>query len=390
MIPAVMPTYSRVDIVFERGEGAHIWDTDGRRFLDFTAGIAVNALGHAHPYLVQKLTEQAGKLWHTSNLFRVAGQEQLAGRLTELTFADTMFFTNSGVEAWECAVKTVRKYHHDTGHPEKTRFIVVGGAFHGRSTTAIAAARSEKMTGGFGPLLDAFDQVPFENLNELRAAITPQTAGIIVEPILGEGGIRVASPDYLRALRQAADEFGLLLVFDEIQTGVGRTGKLFAHEWADVAPDVMCIAKGIGGGFPVGACLVSEKAAAGMVPGTHGSTFGGNPLAMAVANAVLDVVTAPGFLEKVAETGTRLEAALAALVARHPAVLADVRGKGLMLGLKCVKPNGDVVTALRRNGLLVVPAADNVIRILPPLTIGEPEIAEAVAIIDKTCQELAQ
>ncbi|WP_445376603.1 aspartate aminotransferase family protein [Niveispirillum fermenti] len=390
MIPAVMPTYSRVDIVFERGEGAHIWDTDGRQFLDFTAGIAVNALGHAHPYLVQKLTEQAGKLWHTSNLFRVAGQEQLAGRLTELTFADTMFFTNSGVEAWECAVKTVRKYHHDTGHPEKTRFIVVGGAFHGRSTTAIAAARSEKMTGGFGPLLDAFDQVPFENLNELRAAITPQTAGIIVEPILGEGGIRVASPDYLRALRQAADEFGLLLVFDEIQTGVGRTGKLFAHEWADVAPDVMCIAKGIGGGFPVGACLVSEKAAAGMVPGTHGSTFGGNPLAMAVANAVLDVVTAPGFLEKVAETGTRLEAALAALVARHPAVLADVRGKGLMLGLKCVKPNGDVVTALRRNGLLVVPAADNVIRILPPLTIGEPEIAEAVAIIDKTCQELAQ
>ncbi|MFY8095516.1 MAG: aspartate aminotransferase family protein [Niveispirillum sp.] len=390
MIPVVMPTYSRIDIVFERGEGAHIWDTTGRRFLDFTAGIAVNALGHAHPYLVEKLTEQAGKLWHTSNLFRVAGQEQLAKRLCDLTFADTMFFTNSGVEAFECAVKTVRKYQHDTGHPEKTRFIVVGGAFHGRSTTAIAAAKSEKMVGGFGPLLDAFDQVPFGNMNELRAAITPQTAAIVVEPILGEGGIVVGSDDYLKALRDTADEFGLLLVFDEIQTGVGRTGKLFAHEWAGVTPDIMPIAKGIGGGFPVGACLVSEKAAKGMVPGTHGSTFGGNPLAMAVGNAVLDVITAPGFLEQVTVTGTKLKAELDALVAKYPTVLADARGKGLMLGLKCVKPNGEVVTRLRDNGLLTVPAADNVIRILPPLTIGDAEIAEAISIIDKTCQELAQ
>lgn len=389
MIAAVMPTYARIDILFDRGEGAYLWDTTGRRFLDFTAGIAVNALGHAHPYLVQKLTEQAGKLWHTSNLFRVAGQESLAARLCELTFADTMFFTNSGVEAWECAVKTVRKYHHDSGHPEKTRFIVVGGAFHGRSTTAIAAAKSEKMTGGFGPLLDAFDQVPFENLNELRNAITPETAAIMVEPILGEGGIRAGSVDYLKALRATADEFGLLLVFDEIQTGVGRTGKLFAHEWADVAPDVMCIAKGIGGGFPVGACLVSEKAAAGMVPGTHGSTFGGNPLAMAVANAVLDVVTAPGFLDNVTAVGARLESALSGLVANYPKVLEEVRGKGLMLGLKCVVNNGELVKRLRENGLLVVPAADNVIRILPPLTIGDTEIAEAIAIIDKTCQELA-
>ncbi|AUN30668.1 aspartate aminotransferase family protein [Niveispirillum cyanobacteriorum] len=390
MIPVVMPTYSRIDIVFERGEGAHIWDTTGRRFLDFTAGIAVNALGHAHPYLVEKLTEQAGKLWHTSNLFRVAGQEQLAKRLCDLTFADTMFFTNSGVEAFECAVKTVRKYQHDIGHPEKTRFIVVGGAFHGRSTTAIAAAKSEKMVGGFGPLLDAFDQVPFGNMNELRAAITPQTAAIVVEPILGEGGIVVGSDEYLKALRDTADEFGLLLVFDEIQTGVGRTGKMFAHEWAGVTPDVMPIAKGIGGGFPVGACLVSEKAAKGMVPGTHGSTFGGNPLAMAVANAVLDVITAPGFLEQVTVTGDKLKAELEALVAKYPTILAEARGKGLMLGLKCVKPNGEVVTRLRENGLLTVPAAENVIRILPPLTIGDAEIAEAVSIIDKTCQELAQ
>lgn len=385
-----MPTYSRIDIVFERGEGAQIWDTTGRRFLDFTAGIAVNALGHAHPYLVEKLTEQAQKLWHTSNLFRVAGQEKLAVRLTDLTFADTMFFTNSGVEAFECAVKAVRKYHHDTGHPEKTRFVVVGGAFHGRSTTAIAAAKSEKMVGGFGPLLDAFDQVPFGNMNELRAAITPQTGAIIVEPILGEGGIVVGTDEYLKALRATADEFGLLLVFDEIQSGVGRTGKLFAHEWAGVEPDVMTIAKGIGGGFPVGACLVSEKAAKGMVPGTHGSTFGGNPLAMAVANAVLDVVTAPGFLEQVEATGAKLKAELEKLVAKYPTVLAEARGKGLMLGLKCVQPNGEVVVRLRENGLLTVPAAENVIRILPPLTIGDAEIAEAVAIIDKTCRELTQ
>ncbi|QJE71733.1 aspartate aminotransferase family protein [Aerophototrophica crusticola] len=388
MIPVVMPTYARIDVVFERGEGAYLWDTTGRRFLDFTSGIAVNALGHAHPYLVQKLTEQAHKLWHTSNLFRVAGQESLAKRLTELTFADTVFFTNSGVEAWECAVKVVRKYQHDTGHPEKTRFIVAGGAFHGRSTTAIAAAKSEKMVGGFGPLLDAFDQVAFDNLNELRAAITPQTAAIMVEPILGEGGIRPASVEYLRALRETADEFGLLLVFDEIQSGVGRTGRLFAHEWAGITPDVMPIAKGIGGGFPVGACLATEKAAVGMVPGTHGSTFGGNPLAMAVGNAVLDVVTAPGFLEQVQATGAKLEAALKGLVERHPGVLAEARGKGLMLGLKCVTPNAELVTRLRDNGLLVVAAADNVIRVLPPLTIGDAEIAEAVSIIDKTCREV--
>lgn len=387
MIPVVMPTYARIDVVFERGEGAWLWDTRGRRYLDFTSGIAVNALGHAHPYLVEKLTEQARKLWHTSNLFRVAGQESLAERLTGLTFADTVFFTNSGVEAWECAVKVVRKYHHDTGNPGKHRFIVAGGAFHGRTTTAIAAAKSEKMVKGFGPLLDAFDQVAFDNLNELRAAIGPETAAIMVEPILGEGGIRPASLEYLRALRETADEYGLLLVFDEIQSGVGRTGRLFAHEWAGIAPDVMCIAKGIGGGFPMGACLATEKAAVGMVPGTHGSTFGGNPLAMAVGNAVLDVVTGPGFLEHVQTIGAKLQTGLETLVARHPAVLELARGKGLMLGLKTRVPTADMVTGLRENGLLTVAAADNVVRILPPLTIGEAEVAEALDIVDRTCRE---
>ena len=387
MIPVVMPTYARIDVVFERGEGAYIWDTTGRRYLDFTSGIAVNALGHAHPYLVQKLTEQAGKLWHTSNLFRVAGQESLAARLTQLTFADTVFFTNSGVEAWECAVKVVRKYHYETGNPQKHRFIVAGGAFHGRSTTAIAAAKSEKMVKGFGPLLDAFDQVAFDNLNELRAAITPETGAIMVEPILGEGGIRPASPEYLRGLRETADEFGLLLVLDEIQSGVARTGKLFAHEWAGITPDVMPIAKGIGGGFPVGACLASEKAAVGMVPGTHGSTFGGNPLAMAVGNAVLDVVTAPGFMDRVQAVGATLLAGLEQVVARHPAVLELARGKGLMLGVKTRVPTADMVTKLRENGMLTVAASDNVVRILPPLTIGEAEVAECLDILDRTCRE---
>jgi len=389
VIPVVMPTYARIDVVFERGEGSYLYDTTGRRFLDFTSGIAVNALGHAHPYLVRRLGEQAAKLWHTSNLFRVAGQESLAERLVEHSFADTVFFTNSGVEAWECGVKLVRKYQYETGHPERHRIISVGGAFHGRTMTAIAASGQEKMVKGFGPLIDAFDQVAFGNMNELRAAIGPNTAAVMVEPILGEGGIREADVDYLQELRRVCDEFGLLLFLDEIQTGVGRTGKLFAHEWAGITPDVMCIAKGIGGGFPLGACLATEKAAVGMTAGTHGTTFGGNPLATAVGNAVLDVILAPGFLEGVQETGASLKAGLDDLVARHPSVLAEARGRGLMLGLKCVVPVADMVTRLRDNGMLVVSAADNVIRILPPLTIGGTEIAEALAILDKTCREFA-
>ena len=382
-----MPTYQRADVVFERGQGSHVWDTAGRRYLDFTSGIAVNALGHAHPYLVEKLTEQAGKLWHVSNLFRVAGQESLATRLTDATFADTVFFTNSGVEAWECGIKLVRKYHSATGNPQKTRFIVAGGAFHGRTMTAIAASKQDKMVGGFGPLLDAFDQVSFDNLNELRAAITAETAAILVEPILGEGGIRVPQKGYLKALRETCDEFGLLLYLDEIQTGIGRTGRLFAHEAEAIEPDVMCIAKGIGGGFPLGACLATEKAAQGMVAGTHGSTFGGNPLAMAVGNAVLDIVLQPAFLERVASAGRAFKAELEALVRRHPGVFSEARGEGLLLGLKCVGANTDMVARLRAAGMLVPSAAENVIRIFPPLTATDADLAEGIALLEKVATE---
>lgn len=389
MITAVMPTYARVDVVFERGEGAWIFDTEGRRYLDFTAGIAVNALGHVHPYMVEKLTEQAKKLWHTSNLYRIGEAERLAQRLIDTSFADTVFFTNSGVEAWECGVKVVRKYHYETGHPEKFRIIVADGAFHGRTMTAIAAAKSEKMVKGFGPLIDGFDQVAFGNLNELRAAITPETAAINIETIQGEGGIRPASIEYLRAVREICDEFGLLLYLDEIQCGMGRTGKLWAYEWAGIEPDVMSVAKAIGNGFPLGACLATEKAAVGMVPGTHGSTYGGNPLATACGNAVLDVVLAPGFLDRVIAMGALLKVRLADLVARHPKVLAEVRGEGLMLGLRCVVPAGNLVDRARAHGMLTVGAADNVVRLLPPLIIDEGHVDEAIRVLDAACRDLA-
>ncbi|MBU2090439.1 MAG: aspartate aminotransferase family protein, partial [Alphaproteobacteria bacterium] len=303
MLPAVMPTYNRLDLSFSHGKGAYLYATDGRRYLDFAAGIAVNALGHCHPHLVKALQEQAAKLWHTSNLYRVPEQEKLAQRLVDSTFADTVFFGNSGAEAMECAIKIARKYHSSKGNPEKARIIAVEGAFHGRTLTTLAAAGNKKYLDGFGPVAGGFDHVPFGNMNELRNAITPQTGAIIVEPVQGEGGVRPASLDYLRQLRAVADEYDLLLVFDEVQCGVGRTGKLFAHEWAGVAPDIMGVAKGIGGGFPMGACLASEKAAAGMTAGTHGSTFGGNQLAMAVGNAVMDVVNDPAFLAQVDKTG---------------------------------------------------------------------------------------
>ncbi|SMF67047.1 acetylornithine/N-succinyldiaminopimelate aminotransferase [Azospirillum oryzae] len=387
MIPVVMPTYARADIVFERGEGPYLYATDGRRFLDFAAGVAVNALGHAHPYLVEKLTEQAKKLWHTSNLFRVAGQESLGKRLTEATFADTVFFTNSGAEAWECGAKAVRKYHYDSGNPQKNRIITFEQAFHGRTLGAISAAKQEKLVHGFDPLLDGFDQVPFGDLDAVRAAITPATGGICVEPIQGEGGIRAGSVEFLRGLRALCDEHGLLLFLDEIQCGMGRTGKLFAHEWAGITPDVMCVAKGIGGGFPLGACLATERAASGMTAGTHGSTYGGNPLATAVGNAVLDVVLAPGFLDNVQQTSASLRGRLEELVAKHPSLFLELRGQGLMLGLKLGQPVGEVVAKLRANGLLSVPAGDNVVRLLPPLNIGDSEVNEAVAILDRTAQE---
>lgn len=384
-----MPTYGRADVAFERGEGAYLFDAAGRRFLDFTGGVAVNALGHAHPHLVKALTEQAGKLWHCSNLFRVTGQETVAKRLTELTFADTAFFTNSGTESWECAFKTARKYQTENGHPERTRFITFEQGFHGRTSTAIASVKQEKLVKGFGPLLETFDVCAFGNLNEVRNAVTHETAAICVEPIQGEGGIRKGDEAFLQGLRAVCDEFGLLLIFDEIQTGVGRTGKLFAYEWSGVTPDIMCLAKGLGGGFPLGACLATEKAAVGMTPGTHGSTFGGNPLAMAVANAVLDVVTAPGFLESVQRVGAYTQTKLADLVARRPGVFIELRGEGLMLGLKLIPAVADFIAACRNHGLLVVPAADNVARLLPPLIINETHVDEALAILDRVAGELA-
>lgn len=386
MIPAVMPTYARSELAFERGEGAYLITADGERYLDFAAGIAVNSLGHSHPHLVETLIEQGKKLWHTSNLYQIPEQTRLAERLVANTFADTAFFGNSGAEAGELAIKIVRKYHDDTGHPERYRIIGCQGSFHGRTLATLAAAGNEKYLKGYAPTVDGFDHVAFGNLNELRAAITPETAAIIVEPVQGEGGIRPGSIDYLKGLRAVADEYGLLLVFDEVQCGMGRTGKLFAHEWAGVTPDVMMVAKGLGGGFPVGAVLATEKAVQGFAPGAHGSTFGGNPLAMAVSNAVLDVMLAPGFLEGVDKNAHLLWTKLEKLVARHPTVLSEVRGVGLILGLKCVVPNTELVDKLRQQKLLTVGAGDNVVRLVPPLTIGPDEIEQAVAAIDAACR----
>ncbi|MCB2107214.1 MAG: aspartate aminotransferase family protein [Rhodobacteraceae bacterium] len=388
-ITAVMPTYARTDVVFERGEGAWLYAADGRRFLDFGAGIAVTALGHAHPHLVAALKVQAEKLWHTSNLYRIAGQEKLADRLVKNSFADTVFFCNSGAEAMECAIKTARRFHQAQGEKDKYRVITLRGAFHGRTLATIAAGGQEKHLEGFAPKVDGFDQVPFGNLNELRAVVGAQTAAIVVEPVQGEGGIIPADIEYMKGLRRVADEYGLLLIFDEVQCGLGRTGKLFAHEWSGVTPDIMALAKGLGGGFPVGACLASERAAKFMVPGTHGSTFGGNPLAMAAANAVLDVMLEPGFFDHVTEVADVLWPKLRALVAKYPKVFSEVRGKGLMIGLKSVPPNGDVVAKLFGQGLLTVVGGDNVVRLLPPLIIGDAEIDAAVAILDKVCAELS-
>jgi len=386
---AVMPTYGRYDIAFERGEGPYLYATDGRRFLDFAAGIAVNSLGHSHPKLLKALAEQSAKLWHVSNLYRIPEQEKLAQRLTEATFADKVFFCNSGAEALEGAIKLVRKYHDETGHPERFNIIGCSGAFHGRTLATLAAAGNEKYLKGFDPAVEGFKQVAFGNLNELRAAIDGSTAAILVEPVQGEGGIRPAQLDYLRELRRIADEFGILLVFDEVQCGIGRTGKMFAHEWAGVTPDVMCIAKGLGGGFPVGAFMATDKAAVGMTGGTHGSTFGGNPLAMAVANAVLDVMQEPGFMEGVDRIGRHLWKELEGVVQRHPKVFSEVRGAGLMLGLRCVVPNTQVVDKLRENGLLTVGAGENVLRLVPPLIITEAHVREAVDALDKAASALA-
>ncbi|ABS66467.1 aspartate aminotransferase family protein [Xanthobacter versatilis] len=388
MITAVLPTYARIDLEFERGEGCWLVTTDGRRFLDFTGGIAVNVLGHAHPYLAEALSEQAKKLWHTSNLFRIPGGERLADRIKAVTFADTMFFTNSGAEALECAIKMARKYQFASGHPEKNRIITFEGAFHGRTLATIAAGGNAKYLEGFGPAMPGFDQVPFGDLDAARAAVTPETAAILVEPVQGEGGVRVPPSGFLKGLRALCDEKGLLLVLDEVQCGVGRTGKLFAHEWVGVTPDIMAVAKGIGGGFPMGACLATEEAAKGMTLGTHGSTYGGNPLAMAVGNAVLDLVLADGFLDHVNAMSTRLVQRLAEVRDRHPSVIAEVRGQGLLLGLRCAVPAADLVTALREEGMLAPGASDNVVRLLPPLIVSEEEVGIAVEKIEAACRRI--
>jgi acetylornithine/N-succinyldiaminopimelate aminotransferase len=377
--PAVMPTYARANLVFERGEGCWLIAADGGRYLDFASGVAVNALGHAHPRLVAALTEQAGRLWHSSNLYRVAGQERLAERLCQVTFADQVFFCNSGAEACEGAIKVARRYHHANGQPERWRTIAFTGAFHGRTLATIAAAGNAKHLEGFGKPADGFDHVPFGDLDATAAAIGPETAAIMVEPVQGEGGIRVAPPGWLKALRELCDARGLLLVLDEVQTGMGRTGKLFAHEWAGIEPDVMAAAKGLGGGFPIGAVLATGEAAKGMVAGTHGSTFGGNPLAAAVANVVLDVLLEPGFLERVQALSLRFKQQLAGLKDAHPDLIEEVRGSGLLTGLKVTPPQGEVVNAAAAEKLLTVGAGDNVVRLLPPLNVSEDELAEAVA-----------
>jgi acetylornithine/N-succinyldiaminopimelate aminotransferase len=386
----LLPTYSRVDLAFERGEGAWLYTASGERYLDFTSGVAVNALGHAHPHLVEAITEQAKKLWHTSNLYRIPEGERLAERLCEQSFADFVFFQNSGTEAIECAIKMARKYQFASGKPERNRIVTFEGAFHGRTLAALAATGNKKYLEGFGPLMPGFDQVAFGDLEAVKKAVTAETAAIIIELVMGEGGVRVVPHNFLRALRKLCDDNGMLLIFDEVQTGIGRTGDLFAYQHTGVEPDIMALAKALGGGFPIGACLATAEAAKGMTAGTHGSTFGGNQLAMAAANAVLDVVTSKGFLERVRQNGLLMKQRLAELKDRHSAVIVEVRGEGLLIGLRMVPPAGEMVDELRNEEMVAVAAGDNVVRLLPPLIIGEHEIAEAIARIDRACIKLEQ
>jgi acetylornithine/N-succinyldiaminopimelate aminotransferase len=392
MIPSVLPTYNRAPLSFVKGEGSWLEAQDGRRYLDLGSGIAVNALGHAHPALVQTLTEQAGKLWHVSNVYTIPEQERLAKLLTDTTFADTVFFTNSGTETAELAIKMARKFHYDAGQPGRIEIVAFEGAFHGRSTGAIAAAGSEKMVKGFGPLMPGFKHLkwPANDADHaaIRAAITDQTCAVIIEPIQGEGGIRVVPDQCLKGLRDLCDETGTLLIFDEVQCGMGRTGRLFAHEWAGVTPDIMMVAKGIGGGFPLGAVLATERAASGMTAGTHGSTYGGNPLGCAVGAKVVELVSDPAFLAEVARKGALMRQGLESLVARHPSVFEAVRGEGLMLGLKCKQAPADVVKAGYEAGVLTVAAADNVLRLLPALNIPDADIAEALSRLDQAAATL--
>ena len=388
MISHVLPTYNRAPVAFERGEGAWAIATDGTRYLDLGAGIAVNVLGHANPDLVAALTEQAGRIWHVSNLYQIPQQERLADLLVEKTFADTAFFTNSGTEAAELAIKMVRRYWHDAGQPDRIEILTFEGAFHGRSTGAIAAAGSEKMTAGFGPLMPGFRTLPWGDIEALKAAITDRTAAVLLEPIQGEGGIRPLPDADLREIRALCDQTGALLVLDEVQCGMGRTGRLFAHEYAGITPDIMMVAKGIGGGFPLGAVLATEKAAKPMIAGTHGSTYGGNPLACAVGSRVMEIVADDAFLAEVNRKSALFRQKLEGLVAAHPQVFEGVRGQGLMLGLKCRVAPADLVKAGYARQILTVPAADNTLRLLPPLNISDEDIAEAVSRLDKAAAEL--
>ena len=388
MIPSILPTYNRAPLSFVRGEGVWLEEADGTRYLDLGAGIAVNVLGHANPALVEALTTQAGRLWHVSNLYTIGEQQRLADLLVARTFADTVFFTNSGTEACELAVKMARKYWYDSGKPERVEIIAFEGAFHGRSSAAIAAAGSEKMAKGFGPLLPGFVHLPFGDIAAVKAAVNERTAAILLEPIQGEGGIRAFGDAFLREVRALCDATGTLLVLDEVQCGMGRTGRLFAHEWAGVTPDIMMVAKGIGGGFPLGAVLATADAAKGMTAGTHGSTYGGNPLGCAVGARVMEIVADDAFLSDVNRRAGFFRQRLEALVAAHPQVFEEVRGQGLLLGVKCRVPNGDVVKAGYGEHVLTVAGADNVVRILPPLNITEAEIGEAVARLDRAAASL--
>ncbi len=384
----MLPAYARTDLAFERGDGAWLTATDGERYLDFASGVAVNALGHSHPHLVAAITAQAAKVLHVSNLYRIPEGERLADRLCGASFADTVFFANSGAEAMEGVIKMVRKYQSANGRPERYRIITFEDSFHGRTLATLAAAKNAKHTDGFGPMMDGFDQVPLGDIEAVKRAVGPETAGILIEPLQGEGGIRAAPPQFFRALRALCDEHGLLLAFDEVQTGLGRLGALFGYQLRGVTPDVMGLAKGLGGGFPIGAVLGTAEASKGMTPGTHGSTFGGNPLAAAAGNAVLDVILKPGFLEHVQKTAILFKQRLAELKDRHPSVIAEVRGEGLLIGLRAAIPYGDLVNALRDEKLLSVGAGENVVRLAPPLIVGEAEVAEAVTRIDRACAKI--
>jgi len=386
----LLPTYARVDLAFERGEGAWLIATNGERYLDFTSGVAVNALGHAHPHLVEAVTKQAHKVWHVSNLYRIPESERLAQRLCAASFADVVFFGNSGAEAVECAIKMARKYQSASGRVERYRMITFEGAFHGRTLATLAAGGRKSYLDGFGPVVQGFDQVAFGDLEATKRAVGPETAAILIEPIIGEGGVRVVPSEFLRALRRLCDEHGLLLVFDEVHTGIGRTGELFAYQRCGVTPDIMALAKALGGGFPLGACLATAEAARGMTTGTHGSTFGGNPLAMTVAGAVLDVVLAEGFLERVRRLSLVLKQKLAAIADRYPTVVAELRGEGLLVGLRTVVPSAELIDELRAEEMIAAGSGDNVVRLLPPLIISEEEVAEAIRRLERACARIAK